>query len=215
MPIAFDASVSGTGGTTSPRDHSHTVTGTDTILFVVTFSQGTVSGVTYNGVAMTSLGTYGYTVPTGNGTMWYLINPTTGTNTVSITHSGSFTIGVSASYTGAQQSGQPDATIQTNTSNSTTTLTNNITVVKNGSWLLTGGVWEGAGSLSAGSNTFLRQDGSNPAVSLFDSNGDQSPGSKSQTTNGGAAANMAIGTVSFAPSGGSKAISTLLLMGVG
>ena len=200
MAITFDASTSGTGGTGSPQTWSHTCTGSDRILLVSIFSQGTVSAVTYNGVSMTSLGSYNYTSPTGNGTLWYLIAPATGSNTVSITHSGSYTIGVASSYTGVKQTGQPDAAINTQTTGGSTgtALTSTVTVVASGSWLVTGTVTEGA-ALTAGTGAYLRQVGSNAAVALFDSNGAPGTGSQSMTINESPTNRFAIGMVSIAP----------------
>lgn len=198
MAITFDASSSGSFGS-SPDTWTHTCSGSDRILFVAVFSQGTISGATYNGVTMTSLGTYGYTSPTGNGELFMLVNPATGANTVSVSSSGNL-IGVAASYNGAKQTGQPDATINTQTTGGSTgtTLTSTVSITAPGSWLVTGTVCEGL-ALTAGSGAFLRQTGSNVAVAIFDSNTAPGTGSQSMTINESPANRFAIGTISFAP----------------
>lgn len=109
MAIAFDATAIGTDQDSSSNTWSHTCTGSNRLLIVVTYTgqdADLVSGVTYNGVAMTSFGT----VANGNLTygrtqhLWYLKNPSLGSNTVSLTVStGANVIGVSMSYTGVSQ----------------------------------------------------------------------------------------------------------------
>src|SRR3990172_2883627 len=80
-------------------------TATDGYLVVQTLKQSsqTVSGVTYNGVAMTQLVTRG---GIANETLylWGLAAPTTGTNNIVVSDSGAGTLVVDASlYSGAQQ----------------------------------------------------------------------------------------------------------------
>lgn len=173
------------------------------MLVVATYTNlaGDITGVTYNGVAMTSLGTYTYGLRGGQ--LWYLLNPASGANTVSISHTGAvFTIGVAASYTGVKQSGQPDAAINTQTTASGTSLTATVTVTATGSWLVTGTITEG-NALTAGTGATLRITGSNVAVALFDSNGSPGTGSQSMTINESPANQFAIGMVSFAPAAAS------------
>ena len=199
--IAFDASAQATGGTSSPITWSHTCSTSDNrILFVATFSQGTISAVSYNSLALTKILDYDYTSPTGNGELWYLIAPATGANTVSITHSGSYTVAVSGSYTGVNQTGFPDASdTQTSGAGDVTTLTSTVTTVADNCWLVAGTTNEGA-ALTAGSGAYLRQVGSNAAVALFDSNSAITPaGSSSMTVDHTPTEAMAMGMVSIAP----------------
>ena len=113
MAIAFDAFTDG-NYTNSATTHtfSHTCTGSDRILFVTGFtntSSDYITGITYNGVAMTlvnklaaAASRYAY--------IFYLVAPATGANNVVLTASSSSALGGNASsYTGASQTGQPDA----------------------------------------------------------------------------------------------------------
>ncbi len=67
------------------------------------------TGVTYNNVAMIKLDDN--TGANTDGSLWYLLNPSSGANNVVITMAGSRAeiIGVAASYTGVKQTGPPDA----------------------------------------------------------------------------------------------------------
>lgn len=124
MALAIDAVSSTSGNGAGPFSWSHTCSGSDRVLFVGIShydSSDTVSGVTYNSVAMTA-------VPSGatnNGqfyvSLWYLIAPATGSNTVSVTFTGGvfdFKAG-SVSFTGADQT-TPLGTAVTATGSSTT-----------------------------------------------------------------------------------------------
>lgn len=133
MAIAYDATSKGAAATPLTLTVSHTCTGSNLLLTasVLWFDSAakTLSGVTYNGVAMT-LGTSN---ASGNykHSMWYLINPATGTHDIVATWSGAINDNatlIGASYTGAKQSSQPDATA-TDSSASGTILTTNITTV--------------------------------------------------------------------------------------
>lgn len=124
MALAIDAVSSTSGNGAGPFSWSHTCSGSDRVLFVGIShydSNDTVSGVTYNSVAMTA-------VPSGatnNGqfyvSLWYLIAPATGSNTVSVSMTGSvFDIGMAAiSFTGSHQT-TPYGTAVTATGSSTT-----------------------------------------------------------------------------------------------
>lgn len=133
MAIAFDSYAVGNG---SSKTWSHTCSGLSRILIVniLDYDDGydTVTAVTYNGVSMTKFGTTG-----GYASPWYLINPATGTNTISVTSPGaaSAIIAQSVSYTGVKQSGFPDSLIQTNSPGSSP-YTMTTTVVASNCWLV-------------------------------------------------------------------------------
>lgn len=107
MAIAFDAISSGSGSGAGPWTFSHTCSGSDRILWVIYGIQAgqAASAITYNGVALTPVHASAGTTPRLS--VWYLINPDSGTNTISITpassvgNTGSF---VGVSYTGVDQS---------------------------------------------------------------------------------------------------------------
>jgi hypothetical protein len=106
MAIAFDAVASATAALnvasgSSPQTWSHTCTGSDRILLVwLTANGGNKNNwsVTYNGVSMTAVGVG----PTQQSRLFALLNPASGTNTVSVTHDATTAtlIGNSISYTG-------------------------------------------------------------------------------------------------------------------
>ena len=124
MALAFDAAASGVGAGAGPFTYSHTCSGSNRVLFVkVTYydNADSVSAVSYNSVAMTLVPSS--TVSNGQYTVewYYLINPATGSNTVSVTMTGSvWDIGIaSISFTGAHQT-TPYGTPVTGTGSSTT-----------------------------------------------------------------------------------------------
>lgn len=87
--IAVDAT-SSTQGTADPLTWSHTVSGEDRIL-VVAVSRGTnsaPSAVTYNGDALTLYVQRGTGLGHKNVSLWYLLSPDTGTNTISVSGGG-------------------------------------------------------------------------------------------------------------------------------
>ena len=110
MAIALDADtakVASGGG--SPVTWTHTCTGSSLVLLVSVTYRGSglsVSAVTYNGVGLTRIATDGPTSPAIQGDLWYLVNPATGANTVSVTFAGGTPTRVvahSISFTGVDQ----------------------------------------------------------------------------------------------------------------
>lgn len=158
MAIAFDAKTGFTySGSTVTQTYSHTCSGSDRILFVGVSIRNTrtITSVTYNGVAMTQSGS-----SIGVGTvvdyLFYLVNPATGTNTVSITQSAADTItSCSISYTGASQTGQPDAT-STGGPTTTTSYSQSVTSVADNCFAVLYGNAASGAALIAGSNTTIR-----------------------------------------------------------
>jgi hypothetical protein len=112
--IAFDAtSNSGQYSNVSSYSWSHTCTGTNLLLAFgdshYSSTDYTVTGVTYNSVALTYIRSD--FAGSRRSTIYYLIAPATGAHTVAVTLSGTVYTGCGGvvSYTGAKQSGQPDA----------------------------------------------------------------------------------------------------------
>ena len=129
MAIAFDATgVVNTAGTTATL--SHTCTGSDRIVFADVLdgsynpSEDTITGCTYNGVAMTKLGQIGYT---DNDNvyicyLYYLVNPPTGAKNVVASRTSSkseIRLRVS-SYTGVKQVAPSNSLFKNNASGSIT-----------------------------------------------------------------------------------------------
>lgn len=117
MAIAFDAVSTGMNPTDpTSLTWSHTCTGSNLVLVVGTSTESdtgghtaqTVSGITYNGTALTKIRT---DYITDNGTeLWYLVNPTTGAHDIVVTMTavvdGLF--GAGLSFTGVDQANPID-----------------------------------------------------------------------------------------------------------
>lgn len=122
MAIAFDAATTGTAAGAGSLTFSHSVGagGADRLLVVaVSIDNRTVTGVTYGGTAMTSVGSATNGAQVSH--MWRLIAPATGANNVVVTLSGGGTdiVAVATSYTGVDQT-TPLGTAATATGTSTT-----------------------------------------------------------------------------------------------
>jgi len=179
MAIAFDAKANSSGSGTS-LTYSHTCTGSNLILIVgfQTYKAAglgnVITGVTYNGVAMTQIG-----IVTRNATdefqyMYYLVSPATGAHNIVISASSSLDLiaASSASYTGSRQSGQPDSyvTSAVTSAGSVTTTTNTIA---DNCWLVGFYVSDMGGGWTPGANTTARDATGN--CQLFDSNAAKTP----------------------------------------
>lgn len=124
MAIAHDSSTDGGNATATSLTFSHACSGANRVLLVgvvgdVTAGADDVVGVTYAGDPMTLIRKT--TDANGNrfAYLYVLTNPDSGTNNVVVTASTSHFLGAGAtSYTGAKQTGQPDA------SNSQTSVAN-------------------------------------------------------------------------------------------
>jgi len=140
--IAFDAtSNSGAQGSTNPVTWSHTVSGSDTLLAVHIAQRGSgfpaAGGVTYNGVSLTSAQQDG-PISFIHSSIWYLANPATGTNTVSVTFPSAPTRSVSGavSLTGVDQSSPLDA--NNGSTGTGTTASVAVTTVADNAWVIGG-----------------------------------------------------------------------------
>lgn len=197
MAIAFDAASSATTTGVTSLTYAHTCTGTDLILVVAAFCNQsfTISGVTYNGNAMT-LATTSINSTDRIG-LYYQLGPTTGTHNVVISISGAASglSGNSESFTGAKQSAQPDAT--TTGAQSATPKTTNITVVAANSWVVIAGRDSGSGGTSPSTNCTDRGM-STAQVGMFDSGGPVAAGSFGMTMT--SPSSMFTAMLSIAPS---------------
>jgi hypothetical protein len=157
MAIAFDAKTGFTfNSSASNITYSHTCTGSDEILWVGVSirSTRTVTSVTYNGVAMTQSGSTSGTANILN-YLFYLTNPATGTNTVSVTQSAADTItSCSASFTGVNATGQPDAT-SVGGPTTTTSYSQSVTTVADNCFEIMYGDVNSGGAITAGANTTI------------------------------------------------------------
>lgn len=116
--ITFDAaSNSGYQSTGTSYSWSHTCTGTNRFLSVdvamLSLAGTTVSGITYNGVALSLIGVQASVSGTVRTESWGLIAPATGSNTIVVTFTGSIVSGASAgtavSYAGVHQTSPTEA----------------------------------------------------------------------------------------------------------
>lgn len=221
MAIAYDTKNNATtGGGASSLTYAHTCTGSDLILFVYTVNHshlGTMTGVTYNGVSMTLIASNNAGSNKGQ-RLWYLVNPATGTNNVvaSKDDSSGWIDSISVSYTGASQTGQPDAYVVP-AEETTTSYSKSITTVADNCWI----VWPlctGSLTLTAGSNTTIVQQagwGGAHSTAFAAAHSDQTPaGSKTLAVT---SSNQVFASImaSFSPAGGGATYRRKALLGVG
>lgn len=186
MAIALDTFTSSDSGNVISVTQAHTCTGSNLILWVgIMVYEPTggdcITGVTYNGVAMTQDSKIACS-STEELYLYYLVNPATGTNNIVV--SASTTVDEfyvrAASYTGVAQSSPSIRTSSGPTS--ATSLTTTLTTTADNSWLV--GIYNSNGSdLSAGTNTTARNSSSGKI--FCDTNAAQTPaGSKSMQVTG-------------------------------
>ena len=206
MAIAFDSSAMGAavaGGVGSGATWSHTCSGSNRLLIVAIGDvQALPTAVTYNGVAMTLIVQNGSSL-----VVYYLLNPSTGTNTVSITTTDLNYRGVSVSYTGVLQTSQPDSySAINNYGTGGNVASGSTTVVAQGCWIIACGVayYSAPTGISAGLTT--RQTGSYDStgslcyINVQDSNGTVPTGAYSITFTSTGTANYTFGTtISISP----------------
>ena len=190
MAIALDTTTTGSGGTS----WSHTCTGSNLILWVHTF--GGTSAVTYNSVSMISAGTVASGAGRASTELWYLVNPATGSNTITLTGGSG---NGAASYTGAKQTGQLDSTNTSTVGTAQSSITISTTVVDANSWLVIATA-DGQGGETGGTGTTIRRLNAN-GLALADSNAGLGAGSRSlQVVFGGSSTTSAGVIASFKPS---------------
>lgn len=177
MAIAFDAATAQTQTSgTSSQTFSHTCTGSNLILLVGVTVWNTgdiVTGITYNGVAMTRLTRYVPSAAFNPVYLYYLLGPATGANNVVVSLSTNALIqGISVSYTGVKQTGFPDAWGQ-DFIDPGTSKAYSVTTVANNCWVGLRAM-NNQGALSAGANTTLRTTGGSD-VAFLDNNAAKTP----------------------------------------
>jgi len=178
--IAFDAYVADQNSGGPTLSYSHTCSGADRILFVGATCYGASSvTVSYNGVAMTEIGSG------SQDHLFYLVAPASGTNTVLVTvdaggiHSGS------VSYTGAKQTGVPDSFNVASQGAGSSTFDISTTTVADNCWLVAIVEAGSYGSLN-GTGTTQRAGVYSSWVYIYDSNAAKTPAGVStlEVTNG-------------------------------
>ena len=172
MAIAYDAGSDKGAGGSSSISNSHTITGSDTILFAgILTGAGTISTITYNGVDMktNSIGSAQDTDGTNDLWAYYLVAPATGTNTLASTRSSSTNSYrlAGASFTGADQTTPTGVTNQTRL-NSVTSYSPTVTTTVDDAWVVNYGR-NTISANTAGADTVLCADtGTNPYLGRSD-----------------------------------------------
>lgn len=212
--IAFDAFTN--GGYVNPGNSitfAHTVSGSDRLLFAGTWaSSGSGSfTMTYNGDAGTLANSV--TDPDGNvEAVLYLKNPDTGTNNVVFGKTGgTYMFVVASSYTGTDQTTQPDstATYSGTVTSSPWQLSTTITTIADNSWVFGVGREGADGNLNAVSGV-IERGGTSGWFQGFDTNGAKTPaGTVTMVLGTTATRNWPYGIVwvSFKPSTGGGGIT--------
>ena len=198
MAIAYDTFTAGGHNNGTTRTYSHTCTGDDRILFVHAYKNSdadTISGATYNGVAMTLIAT-GSNNSSRRHYLFVLAGAASGANNVVITSSISTQLGgTSTSYTGAASSGQPD---DSDTLLTTATPVNmSVTTTADNCW----SVLVTSGGVTASTNSVFRGDG-NPYTDqqMYDNNEAITPaGSYTMTTTNPGVGDIHYIIASFSP----------------
>jgi hypothetical protein len=223
MAIAFDSKTATTTSATASLSFSHTCTGTDRILFVITTANGaafTTTGVTYNSVSMTIASSFRITTGPIQ-YIWYLINPASGSNTIQITNSGSVTAGSAISFNGVKQTGFPDASITNSGATGSTSYNSTVTTIADNSFILSSSRTNAGLAFTAGANTTV---GNQPEATYFGGGGcwystaPQTPaGAKTLNVTCSAQDFDGAMTISFAPEtgGGGATYRRMALLGVG
>lgn len=197
--IAFDATAKSETASDTTLTISHTCTGKNLILFVgihVLSASDVVSTVTYNGVAMTRVNTVASASESSY--LYMLLTPATGAHNLVINISGGANTirATSASYTGARQAAQPDAS-DTKTTASTTSQALAVTTVADNCWMVSFCAAQNANP-AASTGVTLRDSTTGRAIG--DSNAAITPpGSYSMTWTAGVAGFMEVCQASFKP----------------
>lgn len=194
MAIAIDA----TSGSNT-QSWSHTCTGSNLLLWVTVRSDNSITGVTYNSVALTKVGE---TTVSEHNSLWYLIAPATGAHTVAVTlGTATFSQSAAASYTGVRQSGVPDASNTSSPGVIAPPLNISVTTVADNCWVVASGQDNsGSGIVGAGTATTARIFQNNSVI-LLDTNGVVTPaGARTlQLTDTAGSAILSLVAASFAP----------------
>lgn len=225
MAIAYDSSASGSGTGTS-LTVALTVSGSNRMLIVMTTTNDSlerITGVTYNGAAMTSVVAQNNSAFSNNVycRMWRLIAPDTGTNNIVVSASASISMSAyGVSLTGVSQVA-PEASASGVESNSTP-LDFSITTVADNAWIIDGyGMNINNGSLVPNSSQTERQNiaATDNGEGSINTKGPITPAASTNNSEsyGGASPEIVGVAVSIAPATetATVVVSNSLLLGVG
>lgn len=222
MAIAFDTFSSGKSNSTSSLVVSHTITGSDTILVVQTMCNGAfTTGVTYNGTSMTLLLQDKNGGGGGSGTgVYYLLNPSTGTNNIVASLSTNFIVCTAVSYTGVSQISFPNTSSKEDfPADNGANQTNTITPGVDDCWVIGGAFVNLNAATTAGAGTTVRVSDSNAAggLGMGDNNAAINPAASTSLVFASSSAGRFGWIAAMEPSGGGAVATygTLSMMGVG
>lgn len=199
--IATDSTGTAVSGLNAVTSLTYAVNNTSgTVLFTCISSNVALTGVTYNSVSETLINNSGGAQPA---ILYYIANPSTGSNNVVVTTgSSAFIYSASSAYTGAKTTGIPDA--QATNSGSLgvgVALTTSVTTVADNSWGILCARNDTSGSEAASTGSTGRVGIGSGLVQIFDTNGPKTPaGSLSMSTTDTNARVITHAMASFAPS---------------
>src|SRR5258708_269273 len=138
MAIALDTSADLGSSVSSPfTTANYTCTGSNRIVFLLT-GTALASGAptaTFNNISMTQVATEAGGTRTDRLTLFYQMAPTTSAAAFVITFSGATCDAGAVSYTGAKQSGVPDAST-TNTATAASSILTSVTTIADNCWVI-------------------------------------------------------------------------------
>lgn len=214
MAIAVDATSIGTPTTATTNSWNHTVgSGSSRALVVANIggiSSDLVTGIKWNTTeSFVKIGS-SVLVPGVNGrylSLWYILNPTSGTHSITITNSSSeYSEPFAVSYAGFTQSGQPDANTTNTAASGSSDVTTSVTTVADNCWTVLFAVGRAA-DIGAGTGSTSRSVNAGGA-GIFDSNAALTPaGSKSMTITRSGATEAGMIMASFSPATSSPSSS--------
>lgn len=207
MAIAFDAASTGT---------SHTSTGSDRTIWTMFFTTGgdTVTAVSIGGVGYTKVGSIQRADAVNRWvSLWRAVGQPTGAQTITVT--GAYALIASSSYTGCDQTTQPDNGSNTSTANTTSLGIANTSITDNS--LAVGAFINHNFVISAGAGTQIRANAAS-GVGMYDATSGTSPaGSKTLTVSPTSSDNLAGVVAHIRPVAAAAPATrqTLTMMGVG
>lgn len=222
MAISFDAATDGGAVTATSLTYSHTITGTNPFLMVgvlgAVSATSLITGITYNGTALTFISGEQLYLADRFGEGWYLKAPSTGANNVVVSaSSSSYISSVASSYTGVHQTTPIDNSLETHVDIGRT-CDNTIVSVADNCWHLGMG-FTGSGLPAAGTGTTNRKLDAATHMMAIDNNGVITPAGSNNiqiTTTLGAGTGIIICGITIAPPAtASSSYSRMSLLGVG
>jgi len=175
LTIGHDADSS---STSSSWSHTTTSSQSNLIMIVGITSGSNPSGITYGSKSLTEIAN---TNASGliYGSLWYLVNPQTGTNTVSVSGAGTFYSGGASTYYNVNQS-TPIGSSNTNTASAVTSVSVTVSSTNTGQ-LVVDSMWNGSNTNTITPGTGQTRTWNNSGGSILPSAGSYKTGVSSST----------------------------------